>query len=518
MKPWSTEQKLFLTTWLVYAIYVTPAGGVTPNRYVDLVHSIVNEGRFVIDTYQDNTIDKAYFGGHYYAGALPGPSFIAAPVYLIFKGLYSLVPSQLRALANEVQSYKKQNLLPGNFYEREDNLEFFLSHAFLAIFVIGLMSALSGSLLFKTVRLMGYDNQIAFITTILYSFGTIVFFYSTLFFEQIVSASLAIGAFYLILRSRGMPYSSKIPLISLAGFLAGFGLLVEYTSLFVGLWLVALLLTVVDKQSLVFYGFGYAIPALLLLGYDYVLFGNPFATPYAYLIPEHQSVHGVGLMGITTPSVDRLLSLIFGNDGGLFVFAPILVLGVLGIVCSAIRQRPNRAIALICLGIIATHIAFFSSYVNWRGGAAFGPRYLIAVIPFISIGFAYALDFLPKRIVYLFGIISIFINWLGVQFGFAESILQPFQTFLAQGPTLPVFGAILTHSTSHTSPLYIFALSFHVPITLVTSIGLIALVYLIWRDVRRADQEGALIARTRPESSPVFGLDGSSRPFGESNH
>jgi hypothetical protein len=43
--------KLFLTIWLIYALYVTPAGGVTPNRYVDLVHSIVNEGRFAIDTY-----------------------------------------------------------------------------------------------------------------------------------------------------------------------------------------------------------------------------------------------------------------------------------------------------------------------------------------------------------------------------------------------------------------------------------------------------------------------------------
>ena len=32
------EFKLFLTIWVVYALYATPAGGVTPNRYVDLVH------------------------------------------------------------------------------------------------------------------------------------------------------------------------------------------------------------------------------------------------------------------------------------------------------------------------------------------------------------------------------------------------------------------------------------------------------------------------------------------------
>ncbi|MCL4486524.1 MAG: hypothetical protein M1570_00135 [Chloroflexi bacterium] len=85
--------KLFLIVWLAYALYATPAGGTLPNRYVDLVHSIVNEGRFEIDTYQANTTDSAFFNGHYYNGALPGPSFFALAPYLVFKGFYPLVPA-----------------------------------------------------------------------------------------------------------------------------------------------------------------------------------------------------------------------------------------------------------------------------------------------------------------------------------------------------------------------------------------------------------------------------------------
>jgi len=89
MQTHTIEIKIFITVWLIYALYTSPAGGVTPNRYMDLVHSIVNEGRFSIDTYHENTDDKAYFNGHYYAGALPGPSFLAVPTYVIFKEIYA---------------------------------------------------------------------------------------------------------------------------------------------------------------------------------------------------------------------------------------------------------------------------------------------------------------------------------------------------------------------------------------------------------------------------------------------
>jgi hypothetical protein len=86
--PMRTELKLFFAIWLVYAVYVAPAGGALPNRYQDLTFSIVDEGRFIIDTYQENTVDKAYYQGHYYLVALPGPSFLAVPAYLAFKPLY----------------------------------------------------------------------------------------------------------------------------------------------------------------------------------------------------------------------------------------------------------------------------------------------------------------------------------------------------------------------------------------------------------------------------------------------
>ena len=36
-----------------------------PHRYYDLTFAIVDEGRVAIDTFQSNTIDTAYFKGHF---------------------------------------------------------------------------------------------------------------------------------------------------------------------------------------------------------------------------------------------------------------------------------------------------------------------------------------------------------------------------------------------------------------------------------------------------------------------
>jgi len=472
----STEFKLFLTIWIVYAVYVTPAGGVTPNRYVDLVHSIVNEGRFTIDTYHENTIDKSYYNGHYYAGALPGPAFLAVPAYVVFKGVYALVPQSIKNSASGVQSYKKDKQPNSSFYGSVDNVEFFLSQVFLNLTVLAPFSALGGLLLFKTIRRLGYDAGIALTVTILYAFGSIVFFYSTVFFEQVFSATLGIAAFYLVLgtiQSSGNEYRSS--LVFSAGLLAGCGLLVEYTTIFIGGWLGLWLLLTVHRRQIIFFAMGFLIPIAVLMAYDYVLFGNPLDTPYAHLIQVHESVHGIGFFGATYPRLERFLGLLVGPERGLFLFMPITMVGLLGVAWSIWKRRLQALPALICAGIFGFYLLFFSSFTNWRGGSAFGPRYFIAPLPFLFIGVAFAFDFFPRVLIYILGAFSILINWAGAQFGFAGSPLEHIRNVVAQGPTLPIFGAILTHSTSHESGTYLFAARYHSAITIVITIVLVAI-------------------------------------------
>ncbi len=483
----SVEIRLFLTIWLVYAIYVTPAGGVTPNRYVDLVHSIVNEGRFEIDTYHENTIDKAYYNGHYYAGALPGPAFLAVPAYVVFKGLYLVMPQSFKDLAGGIESYQKQKQANSSFYGRVDNVEFFLSQTILVISVLGSVSALGSVLLFKSVQLFGYENKVALMVTLFYAFGTIVFFYSTVFFEQVFTATCAIGAFYFVAKTVYQPRDPRISLWTfVAGLFAGFGLLIEYTSIIVSIWLGFWVLAN-KRLYLLIFSLAFGVSVIILLAYNYVLFGNPFTTPYAYLIPEFGSVHGVGFFGATYPRLDRFVALTIGDERGLFVYMPIILVGVVGVIEQILKKGSNASSALVIAFIFVTYILFFSAYTNWRGGAAFGPRYLMAILPLACLGVAFAFHSLSRLLVSGLGVLSVLVNWLGAQFGFAASIFQPFQSLWSQGPTLPAFEAILTHLSNQTGSLYLFALNYHILITVAVTAGLVAMMILLWRDVQRLE-------------------------------
>lgn len=476
-----TGIKLFSITLLIYVVYVTPAGGTLPNRYVDLVHSIVNEGRFAIDTYHENTVDKAYYNGHYYAGALPGPAFFAVPAYLLFKWVYAVMPTNLKELAGGIQSYKKEKLAVSSFYGHVDNIEFFLSQAFLTISVLAAASALGSLFLFKTVRILGYAEGVALTVALLYALATNVFFYSTVFYDHVLSATFGIAALYLVLLQTSTA-RRKGGIVFAAGLTGGGALLIEYPNIFISVLLAVLLLEKGERRRLPLYIAGFVFPVLVLVAYNWISFDNPVATPYMYETEANRAFHSVGFYGVTYPHLDRLASLLFSPERGLFLYAPITLVGLAGIVHRIWTKGKNFSVALFCAGAVAVFVVFYSSYSVWDGGAGFGPRFLIPMLPFSLLGLAFAIDILPRFLVYGTGFVSIIINWAGAQFGFAESPLEHVRDILSQGPTLPAFGAILTHSTNHNSALYLFAESYHSAITLVFTICLVGLFLWAFRD------------------------------------
>src|SRR5581483_3540613 len=358
-----TELKLFLSIWLVYALYVAPAGGVLPNRYQDLTFSIVNEGSFSIDTYHENTIDKAYYNGHYYTVALPGPAFIAIPAYLAFKPLYAILPEKVKQLAGGMQSLKKDALADSSFYGRVDNVEFFLAQMFITLMTQATLSALGSVFLFKTLTLIGFDARRSVIVAFTYAFGTMVFFFSTVFFEQVLTATLLIGALYFLLRvlndatmaRRGAYY------VLLGGVLAGTALTIEYASILAGAVFGVLLLFRKQWRALVWYALGFSIPVLGLMAYNTMLFGAPFTTAYRYIDPAQQKNHAEGFFGITYPHVERMWGLLLSVDRGLFVFVPLTLIGLFGL-ARAVLQNQQHRVAWSSLAIISLYLTFYASY------------------------------------------------------------------------------------------------------------------------------------------------------------
>ncbi len=482
MRKWierhSLEIKLFLTIWLVYAVYVTPAGGVTPNRYVDLVHSIVNERRFAIDTYQENTIDKAYYDGHYYAGALPGPAFLAIPAYVLFKGIYVLIPQPVKEIAGGVESYQKQKQQSSGFYGRVDNVEFFFSQAFMVIFVVALLSALTSVLFFKILKRMHAEDRIAYLLTFAYAFGTIVFWNSTTYFEQVFTIFFVVSAFYVLLRIQHT-HARAVELF-LAGFLAGSALLVEFSGGLAIVVLFAYALLKTKKEAIIFMGVGAVLPILVLGLYDYYLFGSPFSTPYQHLVMAgFQGVMGEGFGGVTYPHLDRFVGLLLSPERGILVFAPVVVLGLFGLLMPSKLRTEFKNEAMFFGMAVAVSFLFVSSFRGWNEGNGFGPRYLSFGIPFMVLPAAFILNRANLHVGVAIGCVSILINWAGAQFGFAPTYYFHIANLFTNGPSMPIFEAVVTHAVSSNPVLEFLKSTYHFLAFLIPLV-LLGLLSLMW--------------------------------------
>lgn len=268
----------------------------------------------------------------------------------------------------------------------------------------------------------------------------------------------------------------------MAGLLAGCCFLVEYTTVFFSGWLGLGILIRKEKRTIFLFGIGFLIPLILLMAYQFSIFGNPFLSPYMFLIEEHQSVHGIGFFGATYPRLERLYEITLGQERGLFLFIPITLLGFAGLASQVKAGKPFRFSALISTAIVLTYIIFYSAYENWRGGAAFGPRYLAPALPFLFLGVAFSYQIIAGWLIDSQGILSILINWLGAQYGFAVSFFGHFKTVLQAGPALPVLGAILSHSADSQGRLFQWVHTWHMPVTLLVTIGLIALILFAFQN------------------------------------
>jgi hypothetical protein len=183
--------------------------------------------------------------------------------------------------------------------------------------------------------------------------------------------------------------------------------------------------------------------------YNTLAFGGPFHSAYQFVVGPNAQFVNVGALGFTTPRPERLFGLTFSTHRGLFVYSPVLLLSFIGF-ASALRQRKQPAYGIVLLSIVSAISCWLwiSSFEAWDGSSSFGPRLLVSILPFLAIGVALSLSKVPRMISIPLIVVSVAINWLGAQYGFAENIWEPWRKFLSAGFVLPVVNAINTHSSS----------------------------------------------------------------------
>jgi hypothetical protein len=302
--------------------------------------------------------DTSVYGGKHYCNKAPGMSFLALPTYIVMKAFNGWQPLESMAELRKA------------FY-------------WFRLTVSAIPSLLFLLLLWRVLSEVVRSRPLRQLILLGYGVGTMSFIYGTLFIAHQLSALLVGAAFYLIwLKHRGR--GGRFTFIA-AGFLAGFGVLVDYQVAFAGPPLFIYLLWRMggtrNKAALQFC-LAAAVPLILLLLYHWGCFDNPLKTGYHYLAnPTFKKWHSKGFLGLSGFKFGAFANRHFSPNDGLFYYSPFLLLAFPGLVVMMTIKKDLRGEGLLCLVVIAFFI-YFASALAFVSGWDVGPRYVAAALPF----------------------------------------------------------------------------------------------------------------------------------------
>lgn len=369
------------TRWLLFsALLIGSAGFFQPVEYENtksrwmLLRSIVDEGRLNIDSYQQYTTDKLIFGGHYYSDKAIGLPLLAAPLYWVLR----------HSLFSQEESLSVATILA-------DPRPRYL----IRVAIVSLPFALMGLLILDLLILMAVPARRALWSVLAYGFGTIALSNAALFSGHQTAAFFSFLSFFLLYRSAHENKNRDQALVVgfLAGLCAGLGVLCDYIAVFAAVPLTVYALTSrVDRRAKIAFVCGAALCAGVLGAYNQACFGSPLSLSYAHLKTTPNDLtaeHGDMIFG--RPRLFIFLLLMGSASKGLLFISPVLVYAIIGF--SLLRRRADlrREFNLLCV-VTAMTILVLSGFDGWHGGACFGPRYLVANLPFFSLPLAFAAD------------------------------------------------------------------------------------------------------------------------------
>jgi hypothetical protein len=119
-------------------------------------------------------------------------------------------------------------------------------------------------------------------------------------------------------------------------------------------------------------------------------------------------------------SADILIGL-YGNllspGRSIFLYSPPLILGLIGFRAFARRYREE---ALLIAGIAFSYLLLYSIPVDWDGGWSWGPRYLLALVPFLMLPVGYMLTSRRRvAVAIILGVLGAGIQLLGITINYS---------------------------------------------------------------------------------------------------
>lgn len=364
---------------LVSYAYFYQAGGWNQNVRFALVRALVEQHTARLDGYHGSTRDLSCQASrhrecaeptrpdpgrdeHYYCDKAPGAQLLAVP------------------------AYAAMHLVAGSKDPSPDYLA--VTSFLVTIWTVGLPAALAVWMLYWLLAALGLRPWARVATALAYGLGTLALPYATLYYGHQLAAALLLIGFGILVRARRDPNAPPTAWrMVLCGLALGGAVSVEYPAALaaaaIGIYALAFVRPWPRIGWLVA---GALVPALATAAYHWIVFGGPATLPYDFSIQGNRSQGW--FMGLGVPDSKALGHLLFTGYRGLFFSAPWLLLAVPGAVRLWRHQHAGygcRAEVGVCAAVFALFVALNGSLVDWNGGWAFGARYLVPAIPFLSV-------------------------------------------------------------------------------------------------------------------------------------
>jgi Dolichyl-phosphate-mannose-protein mannosyltransferase len=344
----------FLIPLLVYSLTLgaTSTDGVD-SSIVGTQYAMWRYGTFSLGTPSNltvGTVDYGVYNGHAYGATAPGMALLSYPfaaVSFAFSGAGS-GPQRATFLSDE---------------------------AFLA-----LTSSMAVYFVYRIGRLFA-NEKASLLVALSAAFATPLWPFTTVVFPNGPALMFSTLAVYFVLLSTGKPSLRLLPLG--AGLSLGASFFVEYAA---GLFVFPLAVYLWRrngraKDAFVFV-LAFLVGPLMHSVYSFTQFGNPLIFPEQLKSGTSQPVIGL-LSSFNLASAPlHLIYYMVSPYRGILFLCPVLVLGLIAINRNS-RARQMRAESLLFFSMFLLVLLYYSSWGDWAGGLAYGPRFLTIAAPYL---------------------------------------------------------------------------------------------------------------------------------------
>jgi hypothetical protein len=241
-----------------------------------------------------------------------------------------------------------------------------------------LLAAGTVALLLLLLLDMGFSGRVATAICLCFAFATIEWPYAHDAFD-VTAAEFA--SFLAVVSARRRAEGGSVGALVLSGVSLAIAILVRISS---GLFLVPLAAYMAFKRrkqgvvavlgELAVWGMPIGVGLAIQGWLNLIRFGSPFDIGQRY--PLQIYVQPIANQGIS------LIGLLISPSKGLLLFSPIFVLGVFGLWRLI---RGDSVFTLLTVAIVVFHLVFYARINDWSGDQAWGPRYLMPVVPFFML-------------------------------------------------------------------------------------------------------------------------------------